>query len=444
MDIWKIKVDSRSLAYKILYQFEKGDDKIPDIRKLVFSNYPKQNELKFRSTVLVNEIMRFRGRLDLMIVYISGKKLSFLNKKVLIILRIGFYEIIFDHKVPDYAGVDSSVNLARKFTNKKTIGFTNAVLRNLVRKKDNDHNWCEGLKYKVGWSSVPVWMEKRWLVNFGKKNLAKLIEFINQPSDTFIRCDTDSNSMEKKMRLLEADGIKTELFSNNFLKILSNESKVLSSKLFKNGNISIQSPSAAAIVDCLGIERGDVVLDVCAAPGTKTLQMANLVGVNGFVYASDISPDRVSFGQKDEKRHRKKNIKWSLKDARKDAYVIADKILIDAPCSGTGVIGRRTDIRWRRRESDLKKFANLQLSIINNCSKYLKIGGALVYATCSIEPEENLMVVDKFLNLNSNFVVDKIPNNVPRQWVNDNKTLNVFPHQHGLDGIFAIRMKKIF
>ena len=104
-----------------------------------------------------------------MIVYISGKKLSFLNKKVLIILRIGFYEIIFDHKVPDYAAVDSSVNLARKFTNKKTIGFTNAVLRNLVRKKDNDHNWYEGLKYKVGWSSVPVWMEKRWLVNFGGK-----------------------------------------------------------------------------------------------------------------------------------------------------------------------------------------------------------------------------------------------------------------------------------
>ena len=133
MDIWKIKVDSRSLAYKILYQFEKGDDKIPDIRKLVFSNYPKKNELKFRSTVLVNEIIRFRGRLDLMIVYISGKKLSFLNKKVLIILRIGFYEIIFDHKVPDYASVDSSVNLARKFTNKKTTGFTNAVLRNLVR-----------------------------------------------------------------------------------------------------------------------------------------------------------------------------------------------------------------------------------------------------------------------------------------------------------------------
>ena len=444
MEIWKVKVDSRSFAYEILYQFEKGNNKIPDIRKVVFSNYPKKNELKFRCKVLVNEIVRFKGRLDLMITFISGKKLGFLNKKVLTILRIGFYEIIFDHKVPDYAAVDSCVNLAHKFTNKKTIGFTNAVLRSLVRKKDNDHNWFEGLKYKVGWSSVPAWMEKRWLVNFGEKNLSKLIKHINQPSDTFIRCDTDSNSMDEKILLLEADGIKTELFSYNFLKILSNESKVLSSKLFKNGKISIQSPSAGAIVECLGIESGDVVLDVCAAPGTKTLQLANLVGVSGFVYASDLSSDRVSFGQMDEKRHRKKNIKWSLKDARKDNYVIADKILIDAPCSGTGVIGRRTDIRWRRRESDLKKFANLQLSIIKNCSKYLKKGGVLVYATCSIEPEENMMVVDKFLNLNSNFIVDNIPNNVPKQWVNDNNALYVFPHEHGLDGIFAVRMKKIF
>tara|TARA_B100000989_G_scaffold295978_2_gene278220 strand:- start:6496 stop:7815 length:1320 start_codon:yes stop_codon:yes gene_type:complete len=439
-----MKEDSRFFAYKILYRFEKGYNKIPDIKKLVFSNYPKKNNLRFRSTVLVNEIVRFRGRLDLMIMFISGKKLNFLNKKVLTILRIGFYEIIFDYKVPDYAAVDSSVNLAHKFTNKKTTGFTNAVLRNLVRKKNNDHNWYEGLKCKVGWSSIPEWMEKRWLKNFGKRNLVKLIEFINQPSEAFIRCDIDPNSMDKNIRLLELEGIKTELYLNNFLKILSNESKVLSSKLFKKGNISIQSPSAAAIVDCLGIKKGDVVLDVCAAPGTKTLQLANLVGSSGFVYASDISSDRVYIGQKDEERHGRKNINWSIKDARTDAYFKADKILIDAPCSGTGVIGRRTDIRWRRRKSDLKKFANVQLSIINNCAKYLKKSGTLVYATCSIEPEENLMIVDQFLNLNSNFVIDKIPNNIPKKWVKDNKALNVLPHEHGLDGIFAIRMKKIF
>ena len=439
-----MKADSRFIAYRILYQFEKEDNKIPNIRKRILSKYPKKNELKFRITVLVNEIVRFRGRLDMMIVFISGKKLSFLNKKVLTILRIGFYEIIFDNKVPDYAAVNCSVNLAQKYSNKKTIGFTNAVLRKLVREKNNNDNWFKELKHKEGWSSVPLWMEKRWLVNFGEKGLSKLIDFINKPPENFVRCDFDYNLMDKNISLLEAEGIKTEIHSNNFLKVLSNKSKVLSSKLFKNGKISFQSPSAAAIVDCLGIEEGDVVLDVCAAPGTKTLQLANLVGDSGFIYASDISPERVSSGKKDEERHGKKNINWSLKDATKDVYCEADKILIDAPCSGTGVIGRRTDIRWRRRESDLKKFVNIQLSIISNCSKYLKKGGVLVYATCSIEPEENLMVVKQFLNSNSNFVIDKIPNNFPKQWLKDNKGLFIFPHEHGLDGIFAVRIKKIF
>ena len=439
-----MKIDSRSVAFKILYQFEKKNDKIPNIRKLIFSKYPENIKLRFRSTVLVNEIVRLRGRLDLMIMFISGRKLNYLNKKVLTILRIGFYEIIFDPKVPDYAAVDSSVNLSHQFTNKKTIGFTNAVLRNLVRKIDNDNNWHKELKYKSGWSSIPSWMEKRWLANFGKNSFLKLIEFINQPPKTFLRCDNVSNSMDKNIHLLEQEGIKTELYLNDFLIVQSNESKVLSSNLFKTGEISIQSPSAAAIVDCLEIRKGDVVLDVCAAPGTKTLQLANLVGINGFIYASDISSERLSLGKMDAKRHGHKNIDWSLKDARIDAYVMADKILIDAPCSGTGVMGRRPDIRWRRMEGDLEKFSHVQISIINNCSKYLNKGGALVYATCSIEPEENLMVVEQFLNLNSNFIIDKIPDIIPKKWCKGKKVLNIFPHEHGLDGIFAVRMKKIF
>ncbi len=183
---------------------------------------------------------------------------------------------------------------------------------------------------------------------------------------------------------------------------------------------------------------------MCAAPGTKTLQLANLLGSKGFIYASDISPQRVRLGKKDEKRHRKKNIEWSLKDARKDSFHMADKILIDAPCSGTGAMGRRPDIRWRRKKGDLKKFANTQLSILKNCSKFINKGGIIVYATCSIEPEENYMVVEQFLNLKSNFIIDKIPDNVPRLWVKNKIALNIMPHKHGLDGIFAMRMKRIF
>ena len=143
------------------------------------------------------------------------------------------------------------------------------------------------------------------------------------------------------------------------------------------------------------------------------------------------------------KKDIEKNIKWSSKDARKDSFLKADKILIDAPCSGTGVIGRRPDIRWRRKKSDLKKFVSTQLSILINCSNYLNKGGIRSYATCSIEPEENNMVVEKFLNIKSNFAIDNIPDKVPKLWVKNKIALNIF-HEHGLDGIFAMRMKRIF
>ena len=438
-----MKLDYRIISYKILHIFEHRNESVLNLRKLFLSKISGDKSIVHRSTVLVNEVIRFRGRLDLMISFISGKKIRFINKKVLTVLRIGFYEIFFDSKIPDYAAVDSSVRLAHKFTNKKTKGFANAVLRKLVREKNNNKNWYKELESRRGWLSIPFWVEKRWKENFGRNSLIKLVEFINQPPKIFLRCDKMINSKIDNVFLLKKEGVKTEKYLNQFLIVKSNESKVLSSKPFKNGYISIQSPSAAAIVGCLGVEEGDVVLDVCAAPGTKTLQLANEVG-NGFIYASDISPERVLLGRKDKQRHGKKNINWSLKDARKDSFIMADKILIDAPCSGTGVIGRRPDIRWRRSENDLIKFAHTQYSILKNCSKYLKKGGTLVYATCSIEPEENIKVVEQFLSLNSNYAVDKIPNSVPKSWVKDKIALNILPHEHGLDGIFAMRMKRLF
>lgn len=438
-----MKMDYRTISYKILYQFE-NNYRISDIKRNILSEFPRNSDLNHRSTVLVNEIVRFKGRLDLMIAYISGKKTRYLNKKLLTILRIGFYEIFFDSKVPNYAAVNSSVNIANKVTNKKTKGFANAVLRKLVRQNKKNATWYKELERKKGWLSIPSWMENRWMRNFGKKSVIKLVDFCNQPAKTFLRCDGSPSLMKKNISLLDKAGIDTELFSHQFLLVKSNDSKVLSSKPFENGEISIQSPSAGAIVDCLGAEEGDIVLDVCAAPGTKTLQLANIVGINGMILASDISQERLSLGQKDEKRHKKSNIEWSLKDARKDSFKMADKILIDAPCSGTGVIGRKPEIRWRRRERDLKKFADTQFSILKNCSKYLKVGGFLVYATCSIEPEENLMVVEHFLNYNSNFAIDNIPDKVNKLWVKNSIALNILPQEHGLDGIFAMRMKRIF
>ncbi|MBA65176.1 MAG: hypothetical protein CMG55_05180 [Candidatus Marinimicrobia bacterium] len=436
-------IDSRFLAFFILKKFEQKDIKITKARDDVFLKYSPKNSFKNRAIVLANEVVRLRARLDLMIEFISNKKIKRLDGSIIIIMRLGFYEIIFDRYVPNYAAVDSFVQLAHHFSSKKSAGFTNAVLRNLIRKIKSDKYWYKPIRTASGWSSLPNWIDERWLNRYSKVHYDKLIDYINKPSDLYIRCDNKSKSIENIIEVFENKGIKTDLFLKNILLVRSSSSKILGSNLFNNGDISIQSPSSAAIVYCLDVKNGDRVLDVCAAPGTKTLQLAHLVGDRGVVYASDTSSDRVALGIKDIKRHGRKNIHWSVKDATKDTYEKVDKILIDAPCTGTGVIGRKPDIRWRRKAEDLKKFTKLQLSILNHCSQFLKNGGSMVYSTCSLEPEENLVVVENFLNLNSNFTIDELPSAIPNFWIKDKHFLNTSPHLHGIDGMFAIRIKKV-
>ena len=150
-------------------------------------------------------------------------------------------------------------------------------------------------------------------------------------------------------------------------------------------------------------------MDVCAAPGTKSLYLANIVGENGKIFASDIDRMRIIKAKADIKRHRKYNIKWEQKDASKAEYEMSNYILIDAPCTGTGVIGRKPDIRWRRKSSDIKLMSKIQLKILNNCSKFLNKSGTLVYATCSLEPEENWGVVEEFLKSNKDFSLIPFP-----------------------------------
>ncbi len=437
-----MKINARFIAFYILKKFEHEDIKLSKARNDIFIKFSPKNYIKSRAMMLANEVTRLRSRLDLMIAYISKQKIKRLKKSQAIILRIGFYEIIYDKLVPNYASVDSSVKMAHKFLSRKSVGFTNAVLRNLIRKKDSNKYWFKLLEAKSGWSSIPQWLEKRWLKQYGQLNLDRLINYVNNQAGTYIRFNDKLKSNIDIARQFKDEDIKSDLVLKNILKVRSSNGKILSSNLFKSGDVSIQSPSSAAIVHCLDAKNGDKILDVCAAPGTKALQLADLVGKTGLVYASDISSDRVALGIKDMQRHRRKNIIWHVKDARKDTYEKVDKILIDAPCSGTGVIGRKPDIRWRRNQSDIKIFVHLQLSILKHITKFLKKGGFLVYATCSLEPEENLNVVEQFLNLNGNFIADEIPAGLPMAWVKNKLYLNTLPHLHGVDGMFAMRIKK--
>ena len=437
-----MKNDARFLTVKVLNRFNRDQKKLHLIIDEIISNAQIDLLTRSRVRVLSNETIRFKGRLEFMIEYVSGRRCDKIDPSILSILKIAFYEILMDDVVPNYAAVDSAVTLTRNLLNRKAAGFTNAVLRKLTRKNDEDINWQNALMDDPNWHSLPLWIQKRWEKRFGYQQFLELVKNINLRSYSFIRVETNKVDIDVVIKSLMENGIRSQEYSSSFLKLDHGLGKVLKTDLFKTGKISIQDPASAAIVDSMDAKPGDNILDVCAAPGTKALYLSNIVGEKGSILASDLIPERVKSGKDDMKRHGQNNIKWSVKDGIKDTYPLADRILIDAPCTGTGVLGRRPDIRWICRPKDINIASEKQLGILNNCSRFLKPNGTLVYATCSIEPEENWKVVDRFLKLNSNFSIDTLPSKIPLDWIDERGGLRTLPHLHGVDGMFAAKLKR--
>jgi len=433
--------DARFLAHQILNQY-KSKTKLDKVIEKVFTKYNPDYLARSRCRVIVYDVIRLLGRIDFIIKIVSGKNHKQIPVPIQSILRIGFYEILIDEHTPDYAAVDSAVNLAKSISNKKSAGFINAVLRKLVRKKNNRLDWLDSLSNHSEWNSMPDWIQSRWKKNLGSEGFIKMIKSVNDNPPNFIRIQQKESNLELIIKELSNDGINTEIFSESFLIVKGGTGKVLQTQMFKNGEISIQNPASAAVVDCLNVSKGDFVIDVCAAPGTKSLYLSSLVGDSGKVLASDVIRERVEMGKRDVDRHGKLNIKWEVKDATKDNYPMADYMLIDAPCTGTGVLARKPDIKWRRKKSDILELSKKQFDILSHCSKFVNTNGIIVYATCSIEPEENWNVVDRFLNFNPKFKLDNVYSMVPKSWIDERGAMSTLPYLNKVDGMFAARIKK--
>ena len=435
-------IDSRSSSIKILDKFEKEKKNLQDLRNHFFLIYQLEPVVRHRVMAITNDIIRLKGRLDLLIISISKRKIKQINLNILNILRLGFYEIIYDDNIPNYASVNSLVNITKKLISKRAGGFVNAILRNLIREKKNNVNFLNKFKNSLKWNSFPIWLQKKWKKEYGDENFSKLISFFNRKQNSFVRLNDDS-FLDGTLKQLKKNNIEYELFNKNFLRLNSRTSELLKTDLFRNGIISIQDPAAGAVVDLLNLKYGDVVLDICAAPGTKSLSISDKVGEDGKVLAYDNNASRIIKAKKDIKRHKKKNIYWEQKDAVSDKYPLSNKILLDVPCSGTGVIGNKPDIRWRRNSNDIFRMSILQLKILKNVSKYLKIGGCMIYSTCSLEREENWSVIEKFLKLNLNFRLDKLNAKIPHDWIDSKGCLRTLPYEHNIGGMFAAKLIRI-
>ena len=433
-----IEKNARYHAFQILLHFEQSNKQL----KIIRNNYYDKNNLTqqqiSRSFVLSNEVIRWKRRLDYWIEKKLDKSFKTLTPKVIQILRLGYYESVIDNDVPSYAAVNSWVELSKKIFNRKITGFINAVLRksNQIDANEKDANQSIG-----SWYSYPDWLIDDWVKKYGKLKTIKLCNWFNLPTHTDIRISSDLDRIKKYIDSLSIKH-KNSPHSNRFIRVQSGIKQILNSKFFKSGVINIQDRASGAIVELLNPSENSIVLDVCAAPGTKSLYLLEMMKGKGTLFCSDINPERVKIGLNRTKIFDKPPIEWNCKDASSDQFPLADFILIDAPCSSSGVIRRRPDIRWNRSKKDIRLMAERQLKIINNMSQYLNPNGIIVYSTCSLNDEENWDVVDSFLKLNKDFYLESAKNFIPDQWINSKECLEIFPPKHNVDGMFAARLKK--
>ena len=379
---------------------------------------------------LVYGTVRYKLTLDYIIEKNSKTKLKKLSKYVLLILRMGVFQLYYLEKVPQSAAVDESVKLAEKYAF-RSKGFVNAVLRNAAKTKNALEFPEDRVKYLSLKYSFPEDMVKRLLrLDFCEE----LLKSLNNEPKTTIRI----NTLKGKDLPIKNAEISPLYKYAAYVKGLD----VGNSKEYQDGEFTVQDIAAMMPVLALSPKPNEICVDVCAAPGGKTTQMAELMENKGKIYAFDIYPHKAELIKKNAERMGTSIISAEVFDATKvneELIGKADKVLADVPCSGIGVISGKPDIKWNK--DDIDALPNVQLKILENASKYLKIGGELVYSTCTLYKEENQCVIEKFLSKNGNFELKRIELPAPLMQENEGY-ITLYPNFTGTDGFFMAKLKR--
>lgn len=400
----------REIALKTLYKIN---------QEQAYSNLALDEELKQNRKILnekdiglISEITygvtTWKLTLDTIIKKHSKIKLKKISPWIINILRMGIYQIIFLDKIPKSAAVNESVNLAKRYGHTSSSNFVNAILRK-VEKEDYEElfqikNDIERISKTT---SMPEWIVKKLIEENGLEKAKEICENSNLHPKVIIRINKLKNTKQELENKLKERNIEFQETEEEDFIILEKVKNIENMDLFKEGKFTIQDISAGLTAKVLDPKENENVLDVCSAPGGKTTYMAELMNNRGNIEAWDIHEHRTKLVVQNAERLGISIINTNTKDATKyyeELNEKFDKILLDVPCLGIGVIKRKPDIKWQRKEEDIEEITKIQEKILENCSKYLKSGGDLVYSTCSILKDENENVINKFIKNNSQFV----------------------------------------
>lgn len=393
---------------------------------------------------------------DIFLEYVISKtskiKMKKIHKSILIILKLGLYQIFFMDSVPSSAAVNESVILAKKHGNRGSIGYVNGMLRNIDRNKEKlkDINIKDPTKRISVKYSHPQWLVDKWIEEFGVEFTEELCKANNEkPSLNITVNNLRTNKSDLKNKLASKGfKIKESRYSEDSL-IIENPFNISRSEEFLNGEFTIQDESSALVAQMMDPKPGSTVIDLCSAPGGKSIHIAQRMKNKGRVISRDIHQHKLNLIRKNSKRLGTNIIETELFDARdldNSLINLADYVLVDAPCSGLGLIRRKPEIKNNKSQDDIKNLSTLQFEILNKAKEYLKVGGILIYSTCTVGRKENLDIIDKFLSKNPNFKTLSIKDNIKNTedfTTLDDGYVELYPNIHGTDGFFIAKMKKM-
>lgn len=435
------ELTARSVSVDILNEFGES-------RQVKYS-FAKDLEPREKAQVreYVQNILRKKSYLDFLIDQFSSISIDEMKSQLKNILRLGLYEMLFMDGTPDYAAINEAVDIAKYTLGSKSGDLVNAILRNIQRDIDNlpKPAFKDRTKLVATTFSHPEWLVKRWSKRFGEREAFQLMQANNQRPVFYVRVNNLRTKTENFKLRMEKSGIEFEEseWLPGYFKVDTVE-PFISKGWIDKGFCLVQDIAAGFAPTILDPQPGEIIYDLCAAPGTKSIVLSDLMEGEGSIIAVDISTERLEKLAESALDFGAENIKIRRSDVRELSLKLTDGVLLDAPCTGTGVMSKRADLRWKRTEQDLVDAVKLQSELLDEAANFVKKGGRLVYSTCSIEEEENWGQVQNFLSAYDNFELDDLSDYLPEEVLTeDGKAYQTFPHKHNCDGHFGVRLVRV-
>ena len=399
----------RELVCDILISASKGiflNKAVSDVcDKYVYLEKKKRSFIKREA----NGIYEKRIFLDAVIGKVSNTPVKKLKPLISAVLRMGVYELYFMDRIPAHATIDEAVKLVKKRGLKSLSGYVNAVLRNADRSKEDIMAELE--ESRETQYSVPEWILKIWDEEYGKDVTESMCEALGKPAKCAVRTSTSNLTSDELLDRFKKEGVKaTPIEGTRSGFFIEGFDRLSALDSFNEGLFYVQDKASQMVVELAQIEKGNVILDVCAAPGGKAIHAAEKAGDRGCVIACDISEEKLEHIAENAERMQVFNIDTRLWDAREhdeDFDGEMDVVIADLPCSGLGVLRKKPDIRYRVKPEDIGELAGLQRQILDNIASYVKPGGKLIFSTCTVNKTENDGNVEYFIENHGEFELVK-------------------------------------